>query len=92
MFLRKLLVIVVPLVLCGLCVFFLPLLTAGVHLAFAFPLIYKLLALFSLTNLELLVWITVICYLIFALFYVLVYRITSKAYYSIVSGAREENA
>lgn len=75
-----------------LTVFFLPLLTAGLHLAFAFPLIYKLLALFSLTNLELLVWITVICYLIFALFYVLVYRITSKAYYSIVSGAREENA
>ena len=29
MFLRKLLVIVVPLVLCGLCVFFLPLLLAG---------------------------------------------------------------
>ena len=29
MFLRKLLVIVVPLVLCGLCVFFLPLLEIG---------------------------------------------------------------
>ena len=72
-----------------LTVFFLPLITSGVHLAFAFPMIYKLLALFSLTNLELLILVTICCYLIFALFYVLVYRITSKAYYSIVSGARE---
>ncbi len=73
-----------------LTVFFLLLLTAGVHLAFAFPMIYKLLALFSLTNLRLLILVTVCCYLIFALFYVLVYRITSYAYYSIVSGAKEE--
>ncbi len=75
-----------------LTVFFLPLLTAGVHLAFAFPLIYKLLALFSLTNLRLLILVTVCCYVVFALFYILVYRITSKAYYSIVSGAREREA
>ncbi len=73
-----------------LTVFFLPLVTAGVHLAFAFPLIYKLLALFSLTNFKLLVIVTICCYLVFALFYVLVYRITSGAYYSIVSGARED--
>lgn len=70
-----------------LTVFFLPLLTAGVHLAFAFPLIYKLLILFNLTNLKLLIEVTVGCYLIFALFYVVVYRITSRAYYGIVSGA-----
>ena len=30
-----------------------------------------------------------ICFVIFGLFYVLVYRLTSEAYYSIVSGARE---
>lgn len=71
-----------------LTVFFLPLLTAGVHLCFAFPLIYKLLALFSLTNLSLLILVTVICYLIFSLFYVVIYRVTSHAYYSIVSGIR----
>ena len=29
------------------------------------------------------------CFLIFGVFYALVYRITSNAYYSIVSGARE---
>lgn len=69
-----------------LTVFFLPLLTAGLHLAFAFPMIHKLLVLFSLTNIKLLILVTVCCYLIFALFYVLMQRITSKAYYSIVRG------
>ena len=72
-----------------LTVFFLPLIAAGLHLAFAFPLIYKLLVLFSLTNLQLLIFVTICCYLAFALFYALVYRITSKAYYSIVSSAEE---
>lgn len=74
-----------------LTVFFLPLVTAGIHLAFAFPLIKKLLMLFSLTNTGLLIGVTAACYLIFALFYVIVYRLTSGAYYSIVSGAKEEN-
>ncbi len=74
-----------------LTVFFLPLVTAGIHLAFAFPLIKKLLLLFSLTNTGLLIGVTAACYLIFALFYVIVYRVTSGAYYSIVSGAKEEN-
>lgn len=73
-----------------LTVFFLPLLMAGVHLAFAFPLIYKLLLLMGLFNKTLLILVTVGCYLLFALFYVLVYRITSRSYYSIVSGARGE--
>ena len=72
-----------------LTVFFLPLLMAGVHLAFAFPLIRKLLLLFGLVNGELLMIVTLCCYLVFALFYVLVYRATSRAYFSIVSGMRE---
>lgn len=74
-----------------LTVFFSPLITAGLHLAFAFPMIAKLLILFGLTNTKLLSLVTVLCYLVFALFYILVYRITSKAYYSIVSGAKEES-
>lgn len=74
-----------------LTVFFLPLITAGVHLAFAFPLIRKLLLLFNLTNGALLILVTVGCYLIFALFYVLVYRVTSKTYFSIVSGMRGDS-
>ena len=71
-----------------LTVFFLPLIAAAVHLAFAFPLINKVLILFNLTNLTLLILVTTLCFVIFALFYVLVYYQTSKAYYSIVSGAK----
>ena len=67
-----------------LTVFFLPLLMAGLHLSFAFPIVRRLLLLFSLTNTGLLIMTTAGCYLIFALFYVVVYRITSRAYYSIV--------
>lgn len=71
-----------------LTVFFLPLIAAGVHVAFAFPIISKLLLLFGLFNTTLLIVVSIACYLIFALFYVLVYLITSRAYYDIVSGAK----
>lgn len=69
-------------------VFFLPLVTAVVHLAFAFPLIRKLLLLFNMTNVRLFVLTTGASILVFTLFYVLVYRITTGAYYSIVSDGR----
>ena len=69
-----------------LTVFFLPLITAGIHLAFAYPLISKILLLLSATEEKLLILVTVCCYLVFALFYVIVYVITSKGYYTIVSG------
>lgn len=72
-----------------LTVFFLPLAAAGAHITFAFPMISKLMALFSLTNISLLAAVTVGCYLVFTLFYVLVYVFTSRAYYSIVSGGVE---
>ena len=73
-----------------LTVFFMPLAVAGMHLIFAFPIINKLLVMFALTNKNLLISITVICFIVFALFYMLVYHITSKAYYSIVSGNKED--
>lgn len=69
-----------------LTVFFLPLLVAGIHLVFAFPLINKLLILFNLLNVKLLILTTAISFLIFAAFYMVVYRITSNAYYKIVAG------
>ena len=75
-----------------LLVFFLPLLFAGLHLGFAFPFIHKLLMLFNLTNLKLLIGTTVITFAIYAVFYTLVYRITSNSYYSIVAGAKEDAA
>ena len=73
-----------------LTVFFLPLITAGLHLAFAFPLVSKLLALFNLFNQELLIAITAGSFLMFSLLYFVVYKITSNAYYTIVSGGREK--
>lgn len=73
-----------------LTVFFLPLIFAGMHLAFATPIIKKLLLLFNLTNLNLFIVTILISFAAFALFYMIVYKITSNAYYKIVSGAKEE--
>ena len=69
-----------------LTVFFMPLIWAGIHTAFAFPMIYRLLQLFSLHNMWLLIGITGGCFLGFGLVYVLMYILTSRSYYKIVSG------
>ncbi len=71
-------------------VFFLPLVTAVLHLAFAFPMIQKLLMIFQIDHPKLLLVIAAVSVFIFAIFYTLIYRITSNAYYSIVSGAKEK--
>ncbi|MCM1119800.1 MAG: ABC transporter permease [bacterium] len=68
-------------------VFFLPLIVAGIHLAFAFPFLYKGLMLLNFYNLWLLVWVAALAYLLFGVGYVIVYRITSRAYYHLVGGA-----
>lgn len=68
-----------------LTVFFLPLVTAAVHIAFAFPVITKLLALLNLTNIPLFAICTVGCLGVFALLYALVYSATARVYYKIVS-------
>lgn len=72
-----------------LTVFFLPLAAAGIHTAFAFPMISRMLTLFSLTNTGLYGLVTLICFGAFALLYVLAYVITSKSYYNIVSSGDE---
>ncbi|MBU5336013.1 ABC transporter permease [Intestinibacter bartlettii] len=68
-----------------LTVFFLPLIVAGIHIAFAFPFITKILAILNLTNIKLFVISTCGSFLIFAIFYGIVYRITARSYYKIVS-------
>ena len=73
-----------------LTVFFTPLLMAGLHLAFAFPIIWKLLQLFNFTNLMLMIIVTVGCFLVFALVCGIVYKLTSNAYFSVVSGAKAD--
>ena len=69
-----------------LTVFFLPLGAAALHLCFAFPMVQKLLALFNLRNTALMITVLGLSVLVFAVFYVAVYKMTSNAYYKIVSG------
>lgn len=71
-----------------LTVFFLPLVTAGVHLAFAFPFISKILLMFLFDNMALNVCVTAACFAAFGVLYGVVYKITSASYYGIVSGGR----
>lgn len=73
-----------------LTVFFTPLIVSGVHLAFNFPLINRTIALLGFQNVHLLLISTVCCFLVFAVLYMVVYRVTSGAYYNIVSSREED--
>jgi len=68
-----------------LTVFFLPLVAAVIHIAFAFKVITKLLLVFYLTNIPLFALCTAITILVFAIFYIIVYLMTARVYYRIVS-------
>lgn len=73
-----------------LTVFFLPLVTAAVHTAFAFPIVQKLLVIFNLRNTALSLMVTGVAIVIFGIFYGVIYKITSNAYYSIVCGNKND--
>lgn len=66
-------------------VFFLPLAMAGMHTAFSFPIIRKILKMFAMNDEKLLILVMICCYLAFAVFYAAVYLLTSREYYKIVS-------
>lgn len=68
-----------------LTVFFMPLVAAGIHMAFAFPAIYRILTLLCLSNIGLFVGCTLAVFGVFALMYAAVYLITAQSYYRIVS-------
>lgn len=68
-----------------LTVFFLPLVVAGIHISVAFPIIKSLLAILGLYNVGLYAICTIVSFVIFAIMYVIVYLLTSKVYYKIVS-------
>lgn len=68
-----------------LTVFFLPLVTAVIHIAFAFKVITKMLEVLNLTNVQLYAGCTAVTILVFAVFYVIVYALTARTYYHIVS-------
>lgn len=65
-------------------VFFLPLVTAAVHVAAAFPMVSRLLALMNLNNTKLFVICLIITLWIFTAIYYIVFKITSRTYYKIV--------
>lgn len=68
-----------------LTVFFLPLVTAFVHVAFAFPMVRRCLAVMSMTNVSSFLVCVATCCGVFAVFYMIVYQMTSRVYYRIVN-------
>lgn len=66
-------------------IFFLPLITAIIHIMVAFPVVSKILALLNLINVKLFLGFTGIVILIFTIVYTVVYRLTAKIYYKIVN-------
>ena len=71
-----------------LLVFFLPLGAAGLHMAMAFKVLVKMMALFSAYNIKLFSLCIGLTVAVFALVYFLVYTVTARIYYKIVSNAR----
>ena len=72
-----------------LTVFFAPLVTAVIHLCFAFPMLRQIMILFELNDLSRLLLTSSISVGVFALVYLAVYKLTSAGYYAIVSSDDE---
>lgn len=70
-----------------LTVFFIPLITACIHMVFAFPIMRRLMALLNLTNVTLFIAASIATVVLFAIIYVILYLVTAKAYYKIVRRA-----
>ncbi len=70
-----------------LLVFFLPLVMAVLHLAFAFPMLEKILLVMGLANTQLILLSTLGCAAVFALAYLIIYALTARTYYNIVETA-----
>lgn len=68
-----------------LTVFFAPLIAAGIHIAFAYNMIKLMLRVMVAAAGSAFLYTTLICYAVFAVFYIAVYLITSKAYYRTIS-------
>jgi len=67
-----------------LMIFFLPLIMAIIHVAAAFKVITKLLAIFSMTNITLFIECTIATIIVFAVIYCIVFMVTEREYYRIV--------
>ena len=67
--------------------FFLPLVIAVLHLAFAFPMLQKILLVMGLNNFPLILCSTLGCVGVFAVAYLVIYALTARTYYNIVESA-----
>ncbi|MBP2031951.1 putative ABC transport system permease protein [Clostridium algifaecis] len=67
-----------------LMVFFLPLVFTVIHIAFAFPIITKMLAVLGLKNVNLFILSTAGTIIVFAAIYTIVFSLTARVYYKIV--------
>lgn len=72
-----------------LLVFFLPLLTAVIHLCFAFPMLQKILLIMGLADVSVIFLSTLGCVAVFALAYLAIYAVTARTYYNIVETAAD---
>ncbi len=72
-----------------LLVFFLPLLMAVIHLAFAFPMLQKILLVMGLADVPLILLSTLGCVAVFAIAYLVIYAFTARTYTKIVETAAD---
>ncbi|BDR59095.1 peptide ABC transporter permease [Xylocopilactobacillus apicola] len=68
-----------------LLVFYLPLVAASVHLAVSLPMLQRIITLFGFHDQKNLIIVTFCVLLIFALFYIMIYKLTTNVYYRIVT-------
>lgn len=66
-------------------IFFLPILLAVIHVAFAFPILKRILFMLDLSNVPLFIGCTVGTILVFFLVYAVVYVMTARVYYKLVN-------
>lgn len=67
-----------------LMVFFLPLAVAALHMAAAFPMLFRMVGMFGITNGRLFMGCMAVTLAVFAVCYVAVYMVTARKYYKIV--------
>ena len=65
--------------------FFLPLIVAGIHVGFAFKMISKIFVMLGSVNDSIKITSFIIGYVIFALLYLIYYKLSSREYYKIIS-------
>lgn len=65
--------------------FFLPLIVAGIHVAFAFKMISKIFVMLGSVNESIKITSFIIGFVIFAILYLIYYKLSSREYYKIIS-------